>query len=330
MRHLYVIGNGFDVHHHIPSRYLDFKKWVEENDYDTISKLDEILGVWSGDDIWWNDFETNLGDVSVVKEYTENVAFENQPDYGSDDYRDRDLYDAQIKVERDLGGLIENLKDDFQKWASLLPAGEYERIVKVEQKDAFFLTFNYSLTLESLYTIPASQILHIHGVAKDKESIVVGHGRSYSEIREELDNDIPNPPENLSEEEYDEWCTEVASQYEDDYPSTQAKDAAADAVYSIRKDVEGIITRNKRFFDSIAPVEFVHIYGFSFAQTDIPYIDAILSHISAGKVSFEVSWYSDRDKERIQSFFADRVGKYSELQLIRMDDIMLNLCPKLF
>ena len=28
---LYVIGNGFDIHHMIDSKYLDFKKWVQKN-----------------------------------------------------------------------------------------------------------------------------------------------------------------------------------------------------------------------------------------------------------------------------------------------------------
>lgn len=28
---LYVIGNGFDVHHGIDSKYVDFKKWLMRN-----------------------------------------------------------------------------------------------------------------------------------------------------------------------------------------------------------------------------------------------------------------------------------------------------------
>ena len=37
------------------------------------------------------EFETNLGRPFAVKLYAESVAFENQPDYASDDYRDREF-----------------------------------------------------------------------------------------------------------------------------------------------------------------------------------------------------------------------------------------------
>ena len=30
MKHLYIIGNGFDLHHEIPSGYLDFHNWLDE------------------------------------------------------------------------------------------------------------------------------------------------------------------------------------------------------------------------------------------------------------------------------------------------------------
>ena len=42
-KHLYIIGNGFDLHHHIPSNYSDFKEWLKENDIDTLCKIEEIL-----------------------------------------------------------------------------------------------------------------------------------------------------------------------------------------------------------------------------------------------------------------------------------------------
>lgn len=32
MKTLYLIGNGFDIHHSIPSRYSNYQNWLEEND----------------------------------------------------------------------------------------------------------------------------------------------------------------------------------------------------------------------------------------------------------------------------------------------------------
>jgi len=330
MKYLYVIGNGFDIHHKIPSRYLNFKDWLEENDEYTYSKVEEILGVWQGDDMWWNEFETNLGEVDVIKEYTENVAFENQPNYASDDYHDGDLYDAEVEIEQELGGLMENLKDDFQQWACKLPAGDGSKIVKIEKEDSFFLTFNYSLTLEKKYGIPGNQILHIHGIAYDKDSIEMGHGRSYKEVRDELDNDLPVPPNDLSAEEYAEWYQDREDEVADDYPTIQAKDAAASAVCSMQKDVEGIIKKNKPFFDSLKKVEEVHVYGFSFATTDMPYLEKIIACIRTEKVLFEASWFSEKDKDRIEAFVEKYKERFEKVKLVKLEEIQNYTMPSLF
>lgn len=48
---LYVIGNGFDVHHWIDSKYTDFKEWVRKNkDADLIGLMDtySAMSVTSG------------------------------------------------------------------------------------------------------------------------------------------------------------------------------------------------------------------------------------------------------------------------------------------
>ena len=54
-KHLYIIGNGFDLHHEINSSYKDFHEWMYENNPDVIEKADEIYGIC--DDEWWSDFE---------------------------------------------------------------------------------------------------------------------------------------------------------------------------------------------------------------------------------------------------------------------------------
>ena len=270
MKHLYIIGNGFDQHHNIPSGYSNFKRWLEEYDIDTFYKVENILE--TSDPKWWNEFETSLGKPFAVKLYAEGVASENQPDYASADYRDRDLYVAEYEVERVLGGLVSDLKRDFQEWASGLPAGDGVLAVKIETKNSVFLTFNYTLTLEKMYGISPERVLHIHGSALDKDSIVVGHGCDYGVYRNRLEDDLPA-------EEYEKWFEEAASQYSDDYPTSQAKDAAVKAMMELHKDVKSIIADNQAFFQSLKDVEMIHIYGFSFAEVDIPYVMEIVKNV---------------------------------------------------
>ena len=101
MKDLYVIGNGFDIHHRIPSSYKNFRTWLEDNDPDMLSRMDEVLGLCT--DEWWNEFETNLGEVSAVRFFTENVASENEPDIMSEDFLKEGKYNRfniQEEAER--------------------------------------------------------------------------------------------------------------------------------------------------------------------------------------------------------------------------------------
>ena len=318
MKDLYVIGNGFDIHHGIPSSYKAFRRWLEDNDPELLSRMDEVLGLCTEE--WWNEFETNLGEVYAIKDYTEGVAFENQPNLASEDFRSGDWDNARYEIEDKLGGLISDLKADFQLWASQLPPGNDGEVVLVNRENAFFLTFNYSMTLEKLYGISPEQILHIHGSALDKDSIVVGHGRSYNDIRNELDDPLPDPPDTVPAEDIEKWFEEAAAENADDFSTQQAKDAAASALYEIHKDVEGIISAHSDFFNSLKDVERIHIYGLSFAETDLPYLRAIFNSINPSNVEVEISWYSDKDRERIDSFLST-VAKPKSLRLMHLCDI---------
>ena len=42
-KRLFLIGNGFDLAHKLPTRYLDLLKWLYKNDNDTFMKLNELL-----------------------------------------------------------------------------------------------------------------------------------------------------------------------------------------------------------------------------------------------------------------------------------------------
>lgn len=41
-KHLYFIGNGFDLHHEINSSYGHFRDWMSENNPDVMNSVEEI------------------------------------------------------------------------------------------------------------------------------------------------------------------------------------------------------------------------------------------------------------------------------------------------
>ena len=70
-KHLYIIGNGFDLHHKINSSYKNFQQWMYENNPDIIEKVDEIYGIC--DDEWWSDFENQLASLDAIR-YSSVIA----------------------------------------------------------------------------------------------------------------------------------------------------------------------------------------------------------------------------------------------------------------
>ncbi|MDM8287373.1 AbiH family protein, partial [Phocaeicola plebeius] len=64
MKHLYIIGNGFDIHTGLATRYADFQLWLENN-YPFI--YENMQAVYDIDAEWWNDFEVQLGNLDINK-----------------------------------------------------------------------------------------------------------------------------------------------------------------------------------------------------------------------------------------------------------------------
>ena len=74
---LYIIGNGFDLQHGIPSEYCDFKAFVHERNPYLLKSVEEYLP--AGDD--WRHLENALAaiDVDSIVESLENLM----PSYGA-------------------------------------------------------------------------------------------------------------------------------------------------------------------------------------------------------------------------------------------------------
>jgi hypothetical protein len=63
---LYVMGNGFDLHHGIASKYSDFKTYLAKYDRDLLYALEHL---YDCKDIW-GDFEQNLLTISRMQNYS--------------------------------------------------------------------------------------------------------------------------------------------------------------------------------------------------------------------------------------------------------------------
>lgn len=311
--HLYVIGNGFDIHHEINSSYACFKEWLYKTDPELIQKIDDIYEFCSEE--WWSDFENQLASLDIIN-LSNRISFENAPDL-TDEHCDRMQEDAQFAVEYQLESIYSELKKYFHEWIMQLNIPNQSRKIKLKIKDSLFLNFNYTKTLENIYEVDSRKILHIHGCIDDNEDFIIGHGKTYKELEMQNAKKLIKSSENVSKKEitqrYKDYCSNL------ELHEQWAKDAAFRGVASLRKPVEELIKKHECFFNSLSSVHNIYVYGLSLSEIDIPYLAEIASKAKHG--IWEFSYYSKKDKERIDNFCHKYgIRDYNTVQLINLID----------
>lgn len=313
---LYVIGNGFDIHHGIKSSYRCYMEWLKENHKDDYQKVIDFYGDEAEKHEWWNEFETNLGYFDI-RGKVENWSFRNQPtDRQLEKMRAIDTMGGAWEAQVDIGGITSILKDSFHEWIDSLNHALSSNKIVIDSQNAYFITFNYSLTLENVYKVPSDQILHIHGCLNDDEYII-GHGRTYAEVKKDAEpyTSLPNSDKDDSNEEADD--NEITENTKKEVVS-QIMDAA--------KPTDEIIKKNKNIFEKLNEVNKLCIYGLSFSSVDEPYLNRIISSV-APNVELEASYYSLSDKESIEAFGQ----KYNlSIKLVRLEDLQVVKQLRLF
>lgn len=324
IKHLYIIGNGFDIHHGRKTSYKDFYTWLSENHRSELDDIEEKIGMLDAD--WWSNFENNLANIDAY-EISQNIAYENVPNL-LDDHVDRQWNDAQIYTEQLFEEVFDKIKSLFWQWIKHgIEQTNRNKLIELRKKDSFFLSFNYTETLEDSYGIPQHQVLHIHGNIYDEE-FIIGHGEDRLSISQK-NAYTPSVQNNSLDDDED---------YENGYGEDEglqiheqlALDAAIDAVAGQRKPVDEIIQKNLEFFNSLAGVKDIHIYGFSFSKIDMPYLDKIASVVNLNDVLWEVSDHNKENEIKIKQFFHGHNIKEERYSIITLEDKMFNKQLKLF
>lgn len=171
---LYIIGNGFDLYHGVPSRYSDFGAYLEERDRETFRTVENYFP----DEELWSDLESAFASLDTQSLIDDAGVF--MTGYGSDDWSDAANHDFQYEVDRVAAAMSRTLRAHFSDWVRQLeipsPGSIADKLLRLDP-DGYFLNFNYTPTLERLYGIAPHKILYIHGAAsRPTDEIVLGHG----------------------------------------------------------------------------------------------------------------------------------------------------------
>lgn len=297
---LYLIGNGFDIHHNIRCKYSDFYEWLCVNNPMLENRLFQVYDLHHND--FWSSFETNLGEITTeaILEgyvYAPMMMFIHSINEEEPVVLNMDDYTEQVG---EIGYTLERLYNDlqlaFSNWIFQLENANPMRKVRIDKNNSVFINFNYTQTLENLYAILSSNILYIHGCAVKNDKLIFGHNKTPDKLLE-------NWQDNYSQEELSVLVE------------------ASNELSVLYKDVKFIIEKNHLFWEKIKSAKKIHVWGLSLSEVDIPYLNHIHSILIKNSVEWEFSWYSESDRNRIKEIIKDiGIRNYS---FITLHELML-------
>ncbi|MBN2896937.1 MAG: bacteriophage abortive infection AbiH family protein [Campylobacterales bacterium] len=297
---LYIIGNGFDIHHGIKSDYLNFKHYLQEADSAIYNLIEEYISIEEN----WSDFEAALAKINV------DSIIENTSDflasYGADDWSDAYHHDYQYEVNRIVEGLSGSLKEHFGEWVRQLeiPDRVNLSIHPVHlNTDAQYLTFNYTSSLTDIYGIPESSILYIHGKAKNNEDLVLGHAWNPAEIPSL--NDVPDS-ESMDTRVME--GNEIINSY---FGSTF-------------KDSKKIIAENANYFEDLSGLLDIYVLGHSLSSVDEVYFREIVANIDLTKVRWIVTYHTDKEREEHRKTLTNLGIEEDLILLCKMAELLVH------
>lgn len=294
---LIVVGNGFDRFHGIPSSYWDFKKYLESL-YNTDDFLEKIERFIAEDELWCN-FETALGNLEEdeLREYYSDEI----KSYGDDDWSDSYHHAYQFAIEEGLS-FASQIPEYLKDWIRALDIDDIgpKLSTNIISPYAFYITFNYTRTLEDVYDIPDKQICHIHGSVDDFKELIVGHGDKSSFTR---------PPLYSYEED-------------DDIRLVEGEELIAEYFKKTYKNVEKIIKQNKDIWNGLKKVKKVYILGHSLSDIDMPYFEKIYQSVHP-KCEWFVSYHEPEDKHYFKNVLKNIGISKDNIFLIRLDELAL-------
>ena len=287
IKKLYIIGNGFDLHHCLKTSYYDFANYLKENHRTLYDTLESYVSYPNSDKDLWSKFEENLANLDA-----EEFLFRNSnylPNYSSEEFREGDRYAFPNIMEQHHEMLTTGLFSAFEEFIRQVEYPNYSFEHKIGlDKMATFLTFNYTNPLERLYGIDKNKIVYIHNSAfYGNNRILLGHGIDPETFEEK----IPEPPDNLEPEQFEEWYS-MNDNY--DYSYDEGKKNIMRYFKDTFKPTMEIIEKHSDFFKALISVEEVLVFGHSMSKVDLPYFHKIVKSVNKD-AKWTISYYNSKE-----------------------------------
>jgi len=316
MARLYVLGNGFDLHHRLDTRFSDFKNYLKTHNQEMLDTLYRYYFT-EGDQDLWSDFEHNLANLD--KDALLEDLSEYLPDISSDDFSDRDWHSSGIESTKYLTMLTTSLRYEFSRFILNAETKVIDKVVLLDvDPSAKFFSFNYTSTLEKHYDILPQNVLHIHGIANEEDRIVLGHATDPAMFIEQKVN--LTPPEGISGKKLEYWHEWMSDQHDPQYESLV--DDVNSYFSSSFKNTNRIIKECSEYFNSLCKIKEIYILGHSMSDVDLSYFEKLVASLHP-KCHWYVSYHGDEEEQRIACTLDGLNIQPDKFTLIKLVDLKI-------
>lgn len=269
---LYIVGNGFDLAHGLKTKYNDFRNWLEESGFHSfVNRMEALYPDVKNANGEWNDIETALGHFKMkdVIAYDKNYTDCNT------------VGNVVLPVGNNIRSVTASLSGNLWKWIKSVDLLKTKRMFLLNE-NALFVSFNYTLTLETVYGIPQDKTWHVHGSISDKTNVlVIGYG-----VDEKFDN-APNPTAyNLTDDD-------------------KRRNMMADMVKRVPLYIDKFHKWNN--FSKMKVIKHVKVIGHSCSKVDQAYFEDIANAISTD-ADWTFYYHASKSKKYYAKFAKDIVN----------------------
>ncbi|MCF0257140.1 MAG: bacteriophage abortive infection AbiH family protein [Bacteroides heparinolyticus] len=169
---LFIIGNGFDQAHHLPTSYSDFRSFLEKNKHG--KQIQALESIYNEDHQLWSQFEKSLANPNIQNLLKFTDHYFNEIEKKRVIKTRAIVDDYSIAIENAFDSLRDEIVFMFNEWIRSIDIDKVNNLFSLP-KDALFLSFNYTHLLEKIYHINSSQILHIHGYCDENSTVIFGY-----------------------------------------------------------------------------------------------------------------------------------------------------------
>ncbi len=285
---LYIIGNGFDLAHGVPSSYYNFRDSMGKR-----NELRETLETYLRADDIWADFEQALAAIRLDRMYEAVPVFMDDFNAYAPDAQAADYFASIENAMEPAQTITDALPRAFRRWVESLKlpaaAKPYQNLITSGK----VLCFNYTEFIETLYGVPRENVCYIHGCrrvekGKPKEELILGHlpdAGDWGGVQPRLPRFRRNPYKRAMLEN----AMSTASQYAAWYDEATTKNCGE------------ILRKHRAFFDALGGVRRIVSIGHSLSPVDWAYFREVQAR-AAPDAAWCFSAHSARDLDSIHRF----------------------------